>query len=85
MPLYDFHCRACGASFEDYTRADEQAPACPACASADTERVLTGFAGPFTLRPQGGDARRADAQRRAREDQKKERIAERIEARRQDS
>ena len=42
MPLFDFRCRACGAQFEALVRAPS-APACPSCASADLERLVTGF------------------------------------------
>jgi putative FmdB family regulatory protein len=43
MPLYDFHCRACGQAFEALVRPGS-APACPSCASADLERQLSTFA-----------------------------------------
>lgn len=42
MPLYDYRCRACGHEFEALVRAPH-APACPSCASADLERLLSGF------------------------------------------
>ena len=44
MPLYDFHCRGCGHEFEALVRAGGDAPACPACKSADLERLLSTFA-----------------------------------------
>jgi len=50
MPLYDFRCRACGAEFEALVRPP-QAPACSACASADLERLLSGFS--FSVRSGG--------------------------------
>ena len=32
MPLYDYHCAACDAGFEDFRPADEtEHPACPTC------------------------------------------------------
>lgn len=40
MPLYDFRCRACGATFEALVRPSHP-PACPSCASVDLERVLS--------------------------------------------
>lgn len=46
MPMYDYRCASCGASFEAIVRSssDSAAP-CPECASADTERsVLSVFA-----------------------------------------
>jgi putative FmdB family regulatory protein len=78
MPLYDFRCRACGAGFEARTPADGQAT-CPECGAEDTERLLSPFAGPFTVAPRGVAARRSNDQRRVREEQR----AERKEARRQ--
>ena len=42
MPLYDFHCRGCGARFEALVRGTS-IPACPTCASTDLERLLSGF------------------------------------------
>jgi putative FmdB family regulatory protein len=43
MPLYDFHCRACGHEFETLVRTGDT-PACPACRSIDLERLLSTFA-----------------------------------------
>jgi putative FmdB family regulatory protein len=45
MPLFDFHCRACGHQFEALVRPqDPSPPACPSCHSADLERQLPTFA-----------------------------------------
>jgi len=45
MPLFDFRCRACGHEFEALVRPqDASAPHCPACRSADLERLLPTFA-----------------------------------------
>jgi len=74
MPLYDFRCRACGAVFEARADVGGLAP-CEACGSADVERVVSGFAGPFTVRPRGAAAKRADAARRVRAEQRHERRA----------
>ena len=76
MPLYDFTCRACGERFEARAAVDELAP-CPICGSVDTERLLSPFAGPFTTRPRGLAARRSDANRRVREEQRSERREQR--------
>lgn len=78
MPLYDFLCRACGESFEARASVDER-PACPACGAADTERQLSAFSGPFTVGLRGTAARRSDALRSAREEQRRERRAKRAE------
>jgi putative FmdB family regulatory protein len=76
MPLYDFRCHACGETFEERTPADQPAR-CPACGSENTERLLSPFAGPFTVAPRGLAARRSDANRRVREEQRLERKEER--------
>jgi putative FmdB family regulatory protein len=76
VPLYDFRCRACGERFE-VRASHDQLPACPACGAAETERVPTTFAGPFTVAPRGATARRSNAERRAREEQRRERREQR--------
>ena len=81
MPLYDFACDNCGAAFEERTAASAEAPACPECGSLETRRVVTGFSGPFTRRPMGGDARRVDAVRAAKEEARLERKEKRREQR----
>jgi putative FmdB family regulatory protein len=44
MPIYDFHCRACGHEFESLVRAQDPPATCPSCRSADLEKLLSGFA-----------------------------------------
>ncbi len=78
MPLYDFRCRSCGEEFEDRVPASV-VPPCPACGAADAERVLSAFAGPFTVGLRGAAARRSNATRRVREEQRAERRAKRRE------
>lgn len=58
MPLFDFRCRSCGDEFEALVRPRAD-PACPACASGDLERLLSGFS--FSVRSGGlsNAARRA--------------------------
>lgn len=41
MPLYDYQCDACGNIWEARHGFDADAPACPACASEHTHRVIT--------------------------------------------
>jgi len=40
MPLYDFHCRACGADFERLVRGDTL-PGCPHCHATPVERRVS--------------------------------------------
>ncbi len=75
MPLYDFACHGCGERFEARGSTDSL-PACPSCGSKETERLLSSFAGPFTVAPRGLAARRSNAQRRVREEQRSERLEE---------
>jgi putative FmdB family regulatory protein len=44
MPIYDFHCRACGHQFEALVRPQDEATSCPSCKSPDLERLLSSFA-----------------------------------------
>ena len=48
MPIYEFKCRACERSFEQFVRpAPAEPPAslnCPYCQSTDLERLLSMFA-----------------------------------------
>ncbi len=45
MPIYEYRCRACDTRFEELVRGSDPAVACPECASADAERLLSVFAG----------------------------------------
>jgi putative FmdB family regulatory protein len=80
MPLYDFCCHACDERFEARVPYSDL-PRCPSCGSGETERSLSRFAGPFTVAPRGTAARRSDATRKAREEQRQERRANRTETR----
>jgi putative FmdB family regulatory protein len=82
MPLYDFRCGACGTRFEELVGQDE-IPPCPKCGAPAPERLLGSFAGPFGVGLRGGDARRSDAARRAREEQRQEGFARQREERKQ--
>jgi putative FmdB family regulatory protein len=82
MPLYDFRCRACGDQFEALVASTAQPP-CPVCGAPDPERLLGSFAGPFTVGMRGAAAKRSNATRRAREEQRQEGFARQREERRQ--
>jgi putative FmdB family regulatory protein len=43
MPIYEYRCRACGASFETLVRTGNT-PACPGCMATDLERLVSLFA-----------------------------------------
>jgi putative FmdB family regulatory protein len=43
MPLFDFHCPACGHDFEALVRSG-QTPACPQCASTALEKAVSRIA-----------------------------------------
>ena len=45
MPIYAFECRSCGREFSTLVRGGET-PQCPACASADLDRLLSLVAAP---------------------------------------
>jgi len=44
MPIHDFRCRSCGHEFEGLLRPQDPPVTCPACKSADLEKLLSGFA-----------------------------------------
>jgi putative FmdB family regulatory protein len=45
MPIYEFKCSGCGKEFEKLCFASDQEDAkCPACGSADTQKVFSVFA-----------------------------------------
>ncbi len=45
MPIYEYHCLACGEEFEKlvYGQAAGTAIACPGCTSRDVSRLLSKF------------------------------------------
>lgn len=45
MPIYEYHCNACGNEFETLVLPHQSAqPACPKCQSADLEKLVSAFA-----------------------------------------
>ena len=73
VPIYEFECEACGERFEELVRAGEGAD-CPAC-GGQGKRVYSP-ATTLKLGLRGGEARRSDAQRKAREDVKRQEFSE---------
>lgn len=41
MPMYDFECQDCHKRFEDLLFEGDENPACPACASRNTVRLVS--------------------------------------------
>ena len=68
MPLYDFHCRACGHEFEALVRPPAT-PQCPACQSEDLERLLSTFIASSDEQRQKSAASSRARQIRGRKDQ----------------
>jgi putative FmdB family regulatory protein len=78
MPLYEFECGACARRFEELASAPSE-PVCPACGAPGPNRLLSTFSPPPKVGLRGAEARRSDAVRRAREEQRQERRAQRRE------
>ena len=78
MPLYEFACDECGASFEELVVPGGMAP-CPACGNERVRRVFSPIAERGTgVGLTGAAARDSNARRSEREAAKKERfVAER--------
>jgi putative FmdB family regulatory protein len=54
MPIYEYACPACGASFEAYLRSWGEAVACPACGRDGPEKRVSSFAFQASSSRQGG-------------------------------
>ena len=52
MPLFDFECRACKNRYEAMSRHGEALPVCPACGSAEIDKI-PGFGALRTHVPEG--------------------------------
>ena len=71
VPIYEFRCEACAATFEELARADEL-PACPRCGAPEPRRLLSRVSPTPRIGLRGAAARKSDATRRAREESKRE-------------
>jgi putative FmdB family regulatory protein len=80
VPRYDFECRACGGRFEALVAVSEQ-PACPSCGAPDPNRLFSPIAGALKTGLRGAAARRSNATRQAREEQRREGFAKQREQR----
>jgi putative FmdB family regulatory protein len=49
MPIYEFRCEACGASFERLVEAGTESSNCPNCEADEASRVYSAQAAPFRL------------------------------------
>ena len=54
MPIYEYRCRHCENSFEELVRSARESVACPECASAEVERLLSVFCSPGDPRGKAG-------------------------------
>ncbi|HEY2772168.1 MAG TPA: zinc ribbon domain-containing protein [Solirubrobacteraceae bacterium] len=72
MPLYSFACDACGETYDAVAAVGASAP-CPNCQSAEVRRVYTAPGVSASPAPKGVAARRSNAVRAAREEQRRER------------
>jgi putative FmdB family regulatory protein len=75
VPIYEFECEECGARFEELVAADAPPPACPACGSEQTRRLLSNVS-PSGRQPRGGAVRSDESRRGEREAARADRIAE---------
>lgn len=75
VPIYEFECAECGGRFEDLVAADAVAPACPACGSERTRRLLS-VVSPPGRQPRGPGVRSDESRRRERESARQERLSE---------
>jgi putative FmdB family regulatory protein len=75
VPIYEFECSKCGAAFEELVRAGETAP-CPECGSMEVERRWSRIGeGRVPVGLFGKAAAESNAQRRNREERRREKFA----------
>jgi putative FmdB family regulatory protein len=75
MPIYEFECEECGARFEELVAAEAAAPACSACGSTRTRRLISNVSPPGR-QPRGAAVRSDESRRREREAARQDRISE---------
>ncbi len=68
MPLYDYHCRACGHEFEVLVRPGDEGLACPSCKGRDLEKLLSTFAVSYAEKTQAAARNSRKRQIAARQD-----------------
>jgi putative FmdB family regulatory protein len=43
MPIYEYHCRACGKEFEELVASKDAPVRCPGCRSSRTQKRMSAF------------------------------------------
>jgi putative FmdB family regulatory protein len=58
MPIYEYHCEPCHASFEALVRSSSDRPRCPTC--GDSDHLVKEFSVPAAPRAAGSSSRASD-------------------------
>jgi putative FmdB family regulatory protein len=56
MPIFEFHCRKCGADFEELVAAHGDLAPCPGCGSERVVKQVSSFAVAGEARQAGGNS-----------------------------
>jgi putative FmdB family regulatory protein len=75
MPIYEFECEKCGASFEELVPAGTEAIPCPECGSGRTRRLISTVSPPGRT-PRGARVRSEESRRREKVAARQDRITE---------
>jgi putative FmdB family regulatory protein len=75
MPIYEFECEGCGASFEELVAASAAAAPCPECGSERTRRLMSAVSPPSRV-PRGAAVRSDESRRSEREAARQDRLGE---------
>jgi putative FmdB family regulatory protein len=70
VPIYEFLCPDCGTRFEELATVGTDRMTCPNCGSGDANRVLSQFAEPAHVVKSPGQARKMEARRRDRREER---------------